>query len=152
MSTIDDQVATALSALFQQLGDSQMAIDELHRHLSERGLLSRVTLHKYMCKRGCQLATVFAAGGFVLCAVRDYKLSPGLNAQESVPEARATKTLDGDRHWPSHVYDVNQLARFGEVAGMHLNCRHRHGNVSAEATLAAVDGVIPGKPGAPTRL
>lgn len=152
MENVHEQTAAALTALFRNLGDSQAAIDELHRHLTEHGLLSKVTLHKYMCKRGCQIGTVFAAGDLVLCAVRDYKLSPGLNEAQSVPDARKKNTLDGARHWPSHVYDVEQLTRFGDMSGMDFNCRHRLGNVSAVSILARVEGVTPGRPSAPTRL
>ena len=53
-----------------------------------------MTLHRYICRRGCGIATVFRVGGVTVCAVRDYKLSPGLNERESTPAARAKKTID----------------------------------------------------------
>lgn len=155
VNEIERQTAAAFTALLAQTEDRDAAIRELHRHLKDRGLLANVTLHKYMCKRGCQIATVFSAGGLILCAVRDYKFSPGLNNQVSVPEARERNTLDGERHWPGHVYDVAQIDRFstGEhKSGMDMNCRHRRGTVLAETVLRACEGVTPGKPGAPTRL
>lgn len=135
--------------------DKAAARDELFRHLRDSGLLPRVTLHRYMCRRGCQIATVFSAGGLVLCAVRDYKFSHGLNDDVSVPEARMRNTLDGERHWPGHVYDVGEIQRFSvgeQKAGMDMNCRHFRGTVLAEDILEACKSVIPGKPDAPTRL
>jgi hypothetical protein len=132
--------------------DRNQALQDAHQHLANAGLLSRVTLHRYMCKRGCQLATVFRVGGTTLCAVRDYKYSPGLNEARSVPTARAKNTLDGDRWWPSHVFDVDQLARWGDDAGMSMNCRHYRGTVTGRAVLEAVDGVKPGHQNKPTIL
>lgn len=146
------KAGTALGQLMKQLEDDAAARDALHTHLKETGLLARVTLHKYMCKRGCQIATVFRAGGLTLCAVRDYKFSPGLNERASVPSARERNTLDGDKHWPGHIHDVSHLAGWGPDAGMDMNCRHRRGTVLAVDVLAAVEGVEPGKPGVPTRL
>lgn len=156
MNDIERQIGQAFTALLAQTEDRGVALHELHRYLKEHPpMLANVTLHKYMCKRGCQIATVFAASGFILCAVRDYKFSPGLNDELSVPKARERNTLDGERHWPGHVYDVAQVDRFsvGEhKAGMDMNCRHRRGTVLAETVLQACRGVTPGKPGAPTRL
>lgn len=149
------KAGTALGQLMKQLEDDAAARDALHTHLKETGCLAKVTLHKYMCKRGCQIATVFRAGGVILCAVRDYKFSPGLNERVSVPAARERNTLDGNKHWPGHIYDVEHVERFSigeQKAGMDMNCRHRRGTVFARDVLAAVEGVTPGKPGAPTRL
>lgn len=155
MSNYAESAGEALGELMKRMDDDAAARDALYTHLKENGLLSRVTLHKYMCKRGCQIATVFRAGGFTLCAVRDYKFSPGLNEQVSVPSARERNTLDGDKHWPGHIYDVEHVERFSigeQKAGVDMNCRHRRGTVFAADILAAVEGVDPGKPGAPTRL
>lgn len=155
MSDYAESAGEALRELMKRLDDDGAARDALHTHLKENGLLSRVTLHKYMCKRGCQIATVFRAGSYTLCAVRDYKFSPGLNEQVSVPSARKRNTLDGDKNWPGHVYDVEQLERFStgdQKVGMVMNCRHRRGAVLARDILATVEGITPGKPGAPTRL
>ncbi|KQZ10040.1 hypothetical protein ASD19_10835 [Microbacterium sp. Root53] len=123
-----------------------------HQTLESTGLLSKVTLHRFMCKRGCQIATVFRVGGSTLCAVRDYKYSPGLNAAQSVPEARAKNTLDGDRWWPSHVFDIEELAEWGDEAGMSMNCKHFRGTVTARTVLAACEGASPGKQNKPTIL
>ncbi|WPU08089.1 hypothetical protein [Pseudarthrobacter oxydans] len=155
MNETDRQAGEAFASLLSQMEDRAAAMEELHRQLKQRGLLANVTLHKYMCKRGCQIATAFMAGGMILCAVRDYKYSPGLNEQASVPAARERNTLDGDRHWPGHVYDVAQLEQFSVGAnksGMSMNCRHHRGTVLAETVLRDCAGVTPGKPGAPTRL
>lgn len=155
MNETEMRAGEAFAALLSQTQDRVVAMEVLHRQLKQRGLLTNVTLHKYMCKRGCQIATTFMAGGLILCAVRDYKYSPGLNEEASVPAARERNTLDGDRHWPGHVYDVAQLDRFSvgeQKAGLGMNCRHHRGTVLAEDVLRACEGVTPGKPAAPTRL
>ncbi len=131
-------------------------MDRAYVALRDSGKLSKVTLHRYLCRaRSCMIATVFRLDRLTLCAVRDYTYSPGLNEAVSVPSARAKKTLDGDRHWPGHVYDVEELADFnaGDVkAGMDMNCRHQRGVVLPDDVLAKVAGVRPGHPGPPTRL
>jgi hypothetical protein len=124
---------------------------EVFRALVDRDLLSKITLHRYRCRRGCPIAVVFAVDDLLLCAVRDYKFSPGLNRVESVEAARAKNTLDGDRHWPSHVYDVKQLGG-DPKAGIWMACRHYHGAVPIDAMTAAVEGVRPGHAGKPTIL
>ena len=38
--------------------------------------------------------------------------------------ARARNTLDGERHWPGHTYDVDELAESGPDVGFDVICRH----------------------------
>lgn len=154
---MSDDDATSAGVLLRELldaaRDESRAREDLHLALQRGGLLSRVTLHRYMCaSRGCQLATVFAAGGSVLCAVRDYKPSHGLNERLSVPSARTRNTLDGERHWPSAVYEVSDLATWGQDAGFDVICNHVRVTLRAGDVLELVAGVIPGRPGKPTRL
>lgn len=130
----------------------QTAIEQAYLHLRNAGLLSKVTLLKYQCVRGCQLVTVFRLDETTLAAVRDYKYSPGMNLQQSVESARQSKTLDGNRHWPAHVYDVAELAMWGREAGMSVNCRHIMTTLMAQEVMEAVEGISPGRPGKPTRL
>ena len=152
MKSTEGDLTRWLAELYAKSDDRHAALDSAHQALVSAGLLSKVTTHRYMCRRGCQIATVFLLGDVVVCAVRDYKLSPGLNLSESVERGRARNSLDGDRHWAGHVYDVRDLAAFGSKGGMDMNCRHHHGTVLAADGLAVVDGVRPGHPGAPTRL
>ena len=148
VKSIDDWFA----ALLRGHDDRVDAIQTAYQQLRDAGLLSKVELHRYMCTRGCQLAIVFRAAGTNLCAVRDYKYSPGLNASQSVASARIKNTLDGERHWPSHVYDVDSLAEWGEGTGMSVVCRHYRGVLSGARVLADIGGVLPGRGGKPTRL
>lgn len=151
----DTPDTSAWFAELERLHDRQAAIDAAYISLRDAGLLPKVTLHKYMCRRGCPIATVFRVAHLTLCVVRDYKFSPGLNREVSVPSARRKNTLDGERHWPGHVYDVEELDRFSagaSRAGMGMNCRHHRGTVLAQDVLATVAGVSPGRPGPPTRL
>lgn len=141
-----------LHALFAAHDDRTEALQEAHRFITENGLLAKVTLLRYQCRRGCQIATVFRLDGTTMCAVRDYKLSPGLNQSQTVAAAREKNTLDGNRWWPSHVFDVDDLAHWGDDAGMHLTCRHYRGVVRASAVLSDVDGVTPGHQKRPVRL
>ncbi len=141
-----------LGAMLRRQSTRDDEIQQLHRELVERGELGRWVLHRYMCRRGCRVATVFRYQGLTLCAVADYKLSHGANLTRSVESARSKNTLDGDRHWPGHVYDVEELARFGPEAGMHMVCRHQLTVTLAVDVLAAVEGVTAGHPRPPTRL
>ncbi len=145
-------VADLFAELLKRTEERADAMESLYRALADQGLLSKVTLHRYQCKRGCQIATVFRAGSTTLCAVRDYKYSRGLNAAQSVASARAKNTLDGDRWWPSHVYDVEEIADWGPETGMQVACRHYRGLLAGGAVLDDVRGVTPGKPNKPTRL
>lgn len=147
-----DGIAEWFAQVLAAADNRRLALEDTHRMLSSNGLLSKVTLHRYMCRRGCQIAVVFKVGDVIACAVRDYKFSPGMNEAESVPAAREKNTLDGDRWWPSHVYDVAELADWGPGRGMDMNCRHHHGTVNAADVLAVVEGVQPGHPGAPSIL
>lgn len=146
------------SALMQSADDRTDALQRAYQALRDtndsRGvpLLNRVTLHRYQCARGCQVATVFRAGQTTMCVVRDYKYSPGLNDTQSVESARAKNTLDGERHWPPHVFDVDSIAEWGEGTGMSVTCRHYRGVLSGARVLRDVADVSPGKPRKPTRL
>ena len=154
MSDTDANLARWWAALLANSENPQAALDSAHQLLRDAGALSKVTTHSYVCRHGCRrLATVFQIGDVVACAVEDYKLSPGLNLAESTEAGRARNTLDGRGHWPGHVYDVRRLAASGPAASMDdMICSHHHGKVLASDVLAAVKGVRPGHPGAPTRL
>lgn len=153
---MNEEQAGAFAEMWRSVMEAQEShkarIEHVHITLRNAGLLSRVALHRYMCKRGCQLATVFRFEGMTLAAVRDYKYSPGLNAERSVASARERNTLDGNRHWPAHVYDVGDLATWGESAGFDVACGHHRSTLAAREVLASVDDVTPGKPRKPTRL
>lgn len=150
---MSEEVGDMLARLLHESDSRSEAIELLHRGLVERGLLSKVTLHRYQCKRGCPpLAIVFRAGSHTLCAASDYRYSPGMNQAKSVEAARAKNTLDGDRWWPSHVYDVDELATWGADAGMSIACRHHTSTLLAQDVLKTVHTVTPGRPAKPTLL
>lgn len=138
--------------LFEANEKRQESIDRAYTGLRDLGLLSRVIVHRYRCRRGCQVAQAYALSGRVFLAVRDYKYSPGLNLEQSAPRAREKNTLDGEKHWPSHVYDMNELAEWGDEASAHVVCRHFRGTLTGRRVLADAEGVTPGHPGKPTVL
>lgn len=134
--------------------DRQEAIEDAYQHLENAGLISKVTVHRYLCQK-CHkpVGTVIrAAGDEVIARTSDYKLAPGTNLAQSVASARAKNTLDGNRHWPGPTFDVSHLASFGESAAIAMNCRCRLRNVPAGDILATIQGVRPGHPGSPTRF
>jgi hypothetical protein len=131
--------------------DHTQAIHEAYQHLENAGLISQVTVHRYLCKKcGKPCATVIRLGNRKFARTRDYKFSPGYNVNHSVEAARARRTLDGNRHWPGHTYDVDELAD-SELA-IQITCRHVTPNVSAADVLAVTRDVAPGHPGKPTLL
>lgn len=153
MSDTDD-IARWFSDLDRASNDREQAIHEAYQQLENAGLVSKVLVHRYVCRRpGCGvLATVIQVSDLVLARTRDYKLSPGMNLDRSVEAARIKNTLDGKRHWPGHTFDVGNFATLGPTAGMDMSCRHGLRTILAADVLAAVDGVKPGHPGRPTLL
>ena len=129
--------------------DHSEVIHDAYQQLENAGLISKVTVHRYLCHRcGKPCATVIRLGDKTIARTRDYKFSPGLNIERSVEAARAGRTLDGNRHWPGHTYDVDELAKWG--LGFDVNCRHKSANVRAVEVLEITRGVAPGHPGKPT--
>ena len=140
-------------ALRAASADEAEAIHNAYQQIENAGLISKVTVHRYLCgRRGEPLAIVIRLGDKTIARARDYKYSPGLNRERSVESARARNTLDGNRHWPGHTYDVDELADCGPQVGFDVNCRHITATVRAVDILNITRGVVPGHPGKPTML
>lgn len=54
------------------------------------------------------LAEVYSLSEGLLVHQPVYKLSPALNAEQSVPAGRANNTIDGNNTWKSQVYFIEQ--------------------------------------------
>ena len=112
--------------------------------------LKSVQMDKYLCRgSGCTLAVVFQVPGRVVCWVPGYKNSSKLNDAVSVASARAKNTLDGDRQWPEHGYNVGDLAEFtggGMKAMIPVQCRHYRGTLDPQDVLTGA-----ARPGQATR-
>ncbi|WP_017936058.1 hypothetical protein [Nocardioides sp. Iso805N] len=148
----DDDLAAWLSNLLAAHENHSEATHEAYQHLENAGVLSRLTVHRYICARCGPLATVIRVGTHTLARTKDYKYGRGLNDARSVPAARASNTLDGERHWPGHTFDVDELAEWGEGVGFDVHCRHQTTTVAAREVLATTRNKLPGHPGAPTIL
>lgn len=148
----DSELSDWMRQLFADTEDRDAAIQTAWQHVERAGLVSKVTVHRYICDRCGPLATVIRLGDDLIAYVRDYKLSPGMNRDKSVETARSRNTLDGKRHWPSHAYDLNTLATGGPQAGFDVVCRHIATTVRAVDAVRIADGIRPGHPGRPTRL
>lgn len=153
MSQEEDAIGRWWGELEASTTDRDSAIHDAYQHLENAGLVNKVVVHRYRCRRDwCLLATVIRLGDTIIARTRDNKLSPGMNLDRSVEAARIKNTLDGRRHWPGHTFDVSDLSEWGPVAGMDMSCRHVLKTVLAVDVLATVDGVKPGHPGPPTLL
>lgn len=154
MTDSTEDLSNWMARLLAAHDDRTAAIQTAYSQLESANLLAKVTLHRYQCSspKACQIARVIQIGDLVLCSVRDYKYSPGMNIARSVPAARAKNTLDGDSHWPGHVHDVSALAEWGAAAGISMVCRHYHGTILAVDMLETARQARPGHPGKPTRL
>ena len=152
MTTPDMDYGEFLRQLLRAARDRTEAIHTAYQRFENAGLISKVTVHRYLCKRcGKKLATVIRLGDTTIARTTAYKFSPGLNQKRSVESARERNTLDGDRHWPGHTYDVGELAaEWG--AGFDVNCRHVTATVRAADVLEITRGVTPGHAGAPAML
>lgn len=139
------------------------ALDEFWTNVEASGFINRLRVHEYRCLKGCRLALVIRVGDVVLMRTRDYKLRPQTNERSSVPLARTKNTLNGKNHWPGHTVDVGVLAGqrtpdewgneiWGDRFAMDLNCRHGRRSLFLNEALGAIRDIVPGKPGAPTRI
>jgi hypothetical protein len=148
-----------LSAIFHQLfvaavdsgKDHAEAIHDAYQKFENAGLISKVTVHRYLCSKcGKPRATVIRLGDRTIARTTDYKFSRGYNVSHSAEGARASRTLDGNQHWPGHTYDIDELA--AAELSFQVTCRHMNAHVAAAAVLALTRDVKAGHPGAPTRL
>lgn len=148
----DGDVSKWLNELFSG-ADHDDAVQILWQRIADLGLVSKLTVHRYICAKCGPIVTVIRLGHNTFASTRDYKQSVGMSRATSVRAAREKHTLDGDRHWPGHIYDVDQLARDHLARGNFIAaCRHVHTTLLAADVLAQSLMVKPGHPGAPTRL
>lgn len=147
-----NDVAEWFDQLVAACKDRAEAVHSAYQRLDNAGVLNKVVVHSYRCRKCGPRATVVRIGSRTLARVKDYKLGQGLNTARSVESARAKNTLDGDRHWPGHTYDVDELAEWGPDAGFDVNCRHQTTTVRAVDVLALTRDVTPGHPRKPTLL
>jgi len=153
MNSDEDDFIKWWKAMLTAGDDRGQAIEAAYQQLENAGLINKVRVHQYLCaKRGHVLATVIRIGEVTVARTRGYKLAPGTNSSRSVESARRKNTLDGDRHWPGHTFDVSELAGWGPTAAIDMNCRDGLRSVRAEDILAASESSRPGHPGPPTRL
>jgi hypothetical protein len=148
---MSDELSDFFAALFASASDRDTAAHEGFQQLENAGVINKVIVGRYICGQGnCLLVKVIRVGDHTLARTKDHKVARGLNKEISVPAARRKNTLDGDRHWPGHTFDVDFLAGFGESAGLGAGCRHKPRRViSAADVLAKTRDVKPGYPGAP---
>lgn len=140
-------------SVLDSAADRSSGLDTAYVAMQNAGVLSKVTLHTYVCGEGCGvLARVITVDGLILCNSRNYKLSPGKNQADSVESARRSRTLDGNRHWPSHTVDIRDMAEWDGGASVRVACRHVEQNLPPAQVLETVEGIRPGHPGKPTRL
>lgn len=146
------EIGEWLAAVMRATATHQEGIDAAYQQLVDLRHLSRVTAHRYICAGGCGvLATVVNIGGTILLRTRDYKPSLGLNRGRSVEAARKKNTLDGERHWPPYLIDLN---RDSGHPGAHIEvvCKHGPKRIEYDHALAQAKCVRPGHPGKPTLL
>ena len=137
--------------LMAATSDHDEAIRDAYQQLENAGLINRVVLRRYICKnRGCVLATIIGIDGLTIARTNDYKLAPRTNLDRSVEVAREKNTLDGNRWWPGHTFDVRYLD--APEWSIDMNCRHGLRSIQTEDILTAVAEVIPGHPAAPIRI
>lgn len=126
-------------------------INELWLTAQRRGDLSKMRVARYLCDQGCTLADVIRIGDLVLAQTKDHKVRPRTNEHRSVAEARVKNTIDGERHWPGRVYDVEILGR-DPRGRFDANCRHGLHLINARELLTTIENVAPGHPGKPILL
>jgi hypothetical protein len=142
-----------VSEILARHEDRREAIEAIYQSLENAGHISKVTLHRFVCHKGCgPRGTVIRAGDLTLMRTEDYKFSPGYTEAHSVESARAKRTIDGARHWPKQTVDVASLGEWDGAAQIQVPCRHRIVMVDPVDLMEMVADTKPGRPGAPTRL
>lgn len=148
MTSVDDWFL----GLVAGSGDRAAATADALQSLDNAGVLAKVVVHRYVCPRCGPVAVVVKIGGRTLARTRDYTQSRGRNAATTDPAARRMRTLDGERHWPGHVFDLDRMAGWGDALSVPIRCRHHDISLSPADILAVVAEVKPGHPGPPTLL
>lgn len=102
---------------------------ELYRALLVSGRLPSLRRLTYRCVNRCLLldAVELLELGTVLLHQKRYKLSDGYNGQASSPAGRAANTYDGDNHWKSRSYFIDNTLMLDvspEGVGQQLQCDH----------------------------
>lgn len=101
----------------------------------------------WRCKRrGCLLLHVWDAPEGTVWYRPAYKLSPGLNLENSNAAGRANNTLDGDRRWKANLAPFDHVRMFDPNGGISLECDHVHHYLTARKMIWAVDSATRGKP------
>lgn len=151
MRSVDD-VDEALRDAMRKNSDRKRALEDVFQKFENAGVISKVIVGRYICApRGCRLATVLRVGSKTILSTRDYKLSPGKNEADSVASARSKRTLDGQRHWPSQVFDLDDMGASPGL-GIKVTCRHVERVLDPREVLALTSARYPGRPGPPVRL
>ena len=153
MTNAYEQAGQFVAELVRVSEDRGAAVHTAYQQYENAGVLSKVTVHRYVCRRGCGvLMTVIKLGEYILARTRDVKYSPGMNEKRSVPAAREARALDRNKHWPGHTFEIKQMESLGAGFGFEASCRHGLHTLLAADVLATVEGVVPGHPGKPTLL
>lgn len=125
-----NELADAFAAADALKGRCDALVEEMKvsKTLTKRAALI------YRCEtRGCALLYVYNASGVLFAYQPSYKLSREVNERESVAEARAKHTRDGDRHWKDDTIPL-------DLAGgtLSLECDHCRAKVHVETIATEV--------------
>ncbi len=86
----------------------------------------------YRCPQGCTLLCVFRYDGRLFGYKPAVKMSDAVNQANSVPAARATKTIDGDRRWRPYAFPLSRAG--GPMA---TDCDHIRAKVDLDTAVDA---------------
>jgi len=136
-------------AVFNRLRDEQHAMETRERNIvsryesAGRSRIKRAALVEYLCRdaRGCLLLHCWQAPDGRFLYQPPFHFSPERNLAESTAIARTTRTLDGDRHWPSHGWNLDDLD--GQLK---LQCDYVHLVWNVSDVLADADDSTAGHP------
>lgn len=129
MSTLD--AAEALRLMLAEGHERTAAAKAYLAVLELRGQTAKAAAVTYRCSRRCLLARVYRTPEGIIVYQARYKLSPAVNAADSVPEARLRRTEDGDRRWKPTTFFLDDAQNIG------LNCDHLRNRVLRNAAIEA---------------
>jgi hypothetical protein len=117
-------------------GDAAAIIAALEA-TSSRSKLTKLATVIYECEtRGCAMLYVFNNAGRLYIRQSRHKLSDPVNRQESVPDARAKHTIDGDRHWQGQAFELSQADGYLSLECDHCRAKRHVDTIAADVAAA----------------
>jgi hypothetical protein len=118
------------------VNDDDAAVVAALQGATPRQLRKRATVI-YQCETcSCAMLYVFTVGGRLFVHQPRRKLSDAVNQRESVADARAKHTADGDRRWLPETFALSQAGGYLSLECDHVRAKRHVDTIAAEVAAA----------------